>query len=213
MTEVTLAIGAAAVCTDGSAGELKALVVDPASGAVTHLVVEPQREHGLGLGLARLVPFRDADASAEPIALACTEAEFRDLSPAEETLAEFVPGYGSPVQLLPAGEGWRPADDQVAAGETIPLIREMETIPLVPQTDAGTPEVAESGADHVRATDGEVGRLSGLRVEEGSGLVRYVLVRRHPWGHAELAVPISRVAGFDDGVQLSITRQDVRDLA
>ena len=96
MAEVTLAIGAAAVCTDGSAGELKALVVDPARGAVTHLVVEPEREHGLGLGLARLVPFRDADASAEPIALACTEAEFRDLSPAEETLAEFVPGYGAP---------------------------------------------------------------------------------------------------------------------
>ena len=42
----------------------------------------------------------------------------------------------------------------VAAGETIPQIREMETIPLVPQTDAGTPEVEESGADHVRATDG-----------------------------------------------------------
>jgi hypothetical protein len=88
----------------------------------------------------------------------------------------------------------------------------METIPLIPQTDAGTPEVAESGADQVRATDGVVGRLSGLRVEEGSGLVRYVLVRRHLWGHAELAVPISRVAGFDAGVQLSITRQDVRDL-
>ena len=158
MAEVTLAIGAAAVCGDGFRGELKSLVVDPASRAVTHLVVEPEREHGAGLGLARLVPLHYADASAEPIRLACTEAEFKDLSPAEETLAEFVPGYGAPVQLLPPGEGWRGADGPVADGETIPQIREMETIPLIPETEAGTPEVEESRADHVRATDGDVGR-------------------------------------------------------
>jgi hypothetical protein len=40
-----------------------------------------------------------------------------------------------------------------------------------------------------------------------------VLIKRHPWGHAELAVPIGRVSGFGDGVQLSITRREVRALA
>src|ERR1700728_3940838 len=122
MAEVTLVIGAAAVCGDGFPGELKSLVVDPASRAVTHLVIEPER----GVGLARLVPLDHADAAAEPIRLAYTETEFKDLSPAEETLAEFVPGYEVPVQLLPAGEGWRAADGPVADGETIPQIREME---------------------------------------------------------------------------------------
>ena len=93
MAEVTLAIGAAAVCSDGFPGELKALVVDPGPRAVTHLVIEPELEHGAAEGLARLVPLDHADASAEPIRLAYAEAEFKDLSPAEETLAEFVPGY------------------------------------------------------------------------------------------------------------------------
>ena len=213
MAEVTLAIGAAAVCGDGFRGELKSLVVDPISRAVTHLVVEPEREHGTAVGLARLVPLHYADASAEPIKLACSEAEFKDLSPAEETLAEFVPGYGAPVQLLPPGEGWRGADGPVADGETIPQIREMETIPLIPETEAGTPEVEESRGDHVRATDGDVGRLHGLRVDPDSGGVLHVLLKRHPWGHAELAIPISRVSGFDAGVQLSITRKEVKDLA
>jgi len=207
MTEVTLAIGAAAVTSDGFAGEVTSLVVDPRARTVTHLVVEPGREHGTGLGLARLVPLDNADATAEPITLRCTEAEFKDLSPAEETLAEFVPGYEVPVQLLPAGEGWRPADGPVADGETIPQIREMETIPLVPEA-----EVEESRGDQVHATDGHVGQFHGLRVNPDNGQVLAVLLKRHPWGHAELAVPIGKVSGFEAGVQLSITKQEVRDL-
>jgi hypothetical protein len=203
MAEVTLAIGAAAACTDGFPGELKGLVVEPRSRAVTHLVIEPEHAQGL----ARLVPLDHADATAEPIRLGYTEAEFKDLDPAEETLAEFVPGYEGPVQLLPAGEGWRPADDPVAAGETIPQIREMETIPLVPEN-----EVEESRGDQVRATDGHLGQLQGLRVNPENGEVNSVLVKRHPWGHTELAIPIGQVSGFEAGVQLSITKQEAKDL-
>ena len=204
MAEVTLAIGAAAACRDGFPGELKGLVVDPRTRAVTHLVIEPEHAQGL----ARLVPLDHADAAADPIGLRYTEAEFKDLSPAEETLAEFVSGYEAPVQLLPPGQGWRPADGPVAAGGTIPQIREMETIPLVPET-----EVEESVGDHVYATDGHVGQFHGLRVNPDNGEVLAVLLKRHPWGHAELAVPIGRVSGFEAGVQLSITKQEVKDLA
>jgi hypothetical protein len=203
MTEVTLAIGAAAECRDGFCGELKSLVVDPRTRTVTHLVIEPEG----GQGLARLVPLDHADATAEPIRLGYTEAEFKDLAPAEETLAEFVPGYEVPVQLLPAGEGWRPADGPVADGGTIPQIREMETIPLVPEA-----EVEESRGDHVHATDGDVGQFHGLRVNPDNGEVLDVILKRHPWGHAELAIPIGKVLGFEAGVQLSITKHEVKDL-
>jgi hypothetical protein len=204
MAEVTLAIGAAAACRDGFPGELKGLVVDPRTRAVTHLVIEPEHAQGL----ARLVPLDHADAAADPIGLRYTEAEFKDLSPAEETLAEFVSGYEAPVQLLPPGEGWRPADGPVAAGETIPQIREMETIPLVPES-----EVEESRGGQVQATDGHVGPFHGLRVDPDSGAVGHVLVMRHPWGHAELAIPAGAVAGFADDVQLSITKHEVKDLS
>jgi hypothetical protein len=203
MTEVTLAIGAAAECRDGFRGELKSLVVDPRTRTVTHLVIEPEG----GQGLARLVPLDHADATAEPIRLGYTEAEFKDLVPAEETLAEFVPGYEVPVQLLPAGEGWRPADGPVADGGTIPQIREMETIPLVPEA-----EIEESRGDHVHATDGDVGQFHGLRVNPDNGEVLDVILKRHPWGHAELAIPIGKVSGFEAGVQLSITKHEVKDL-
>jgi hypothetical protein len=177
--------------------------VDPRTRTVTHLVIEPEG----GQGLARLVPLDHADATAEPIRLRYTEAEFKDLTPAEETLAEFVPGYEVPVQLLPAGEGWRPADGPVADGGTIPQIREMETVPLVPEA-----EVEESRGDHVHATDGDIGQVHGLRVNPDTGEVLQVLLKRHPWGHAELAIPIGKVSGFEAGVQLSITKQEVKAL-
>jgi hypothetical protein len=213
MAEVTLEVGAAAVCRDGFPGELKALVLDPGTRVVTHLVIEPGRGHGARQGLARLVRLDQADAAADPIQLTLTEAEFKDLPPAEATLAEFVPGYEVPVQLLPAGEGWRGAGGPEADGSTLAQIREMEIVALVPDTAAGTPEAEEGRGDHVRATDGDVGQFHALRIEAATGEARQVLVREHPWGHAEIAIPISAVAGFAVGVQLSITKAQVKDLA
>ena len=45
------------------------------------------------------------------------------------------------------------------------LMLQVTPVWLIPETEAGTPEVEESRGDHVRATDGDVGRLHGLRVD------------------------------------------------
>ena len=43
--------------------------------------------------------------------------------------------------------------------------------------------------------------------------VTHVLVKEgHLWAHKDVAIPFGMVAGFDDGIRLSITRQQVRDL-
>ena len=203
----TLVIGSEAVGSDGYRGEVLAVVVDPAARTVTHLVVEP---HGRA-GLARLVPLELAelaDAEPGPIPLRCTEAEFMSLEPAEETLAEFVPGYPDPVQLLPPG--WRDTGGgPTADGGTILRIPEKETIDIVPPG-----EVEERRGDHVHASDGDVGHLRGLRIDPGSRRVTHVLVREgHVWGHQDVDIPAEMVAGFGDGIRLSVTRQQVRDLA
>ena len=201
----TLVIGSEAVGSDGYRGEVLAVVVDPAARTVTHLVVEP---HGRA-GLARLVPLELAElAGAEPgpIPLRCTEAEFMSLEPAEETLAEFVPGYPDPVQLLPPG--WHGAGGPTADGGTILRIPEKETVDIVPPG-----EVEERRGDHVHASDGDVGHLRGLRIDPGSRRVTHVLVREgHVWGHQDVDIPAEMVAGFGDGIRLSVTRQQVRDL-
>lgn len=203
----TLVIGSEAVGSDGYRGEVLAVVVDPAARTVTHLVVEP---HGRA-GLARLVPLELAelaDAEPGPIPLRCTEAEFMSLEPAEETLAEFVPGYPDPVQLLPPG--WRDTGGgPTADGGTILRIPEKETVDIVPPG-----EVEERRGDHVHASDGDVGHLRGLRIDPGSRRVTHVLVREgHVWGHQDVDIPAEMVAGFGDGIRLSVTRQQVRDLS
>jgi sporulation protein YlmC with PRC-barrel domain len=199
---ITLVIGSDAVCSDGYRGEVLAAVIDPAARTVTHIVVEPKGRQGL----ARLVPLDLLDASPDQIRLACTEEEFKGLEAAEETLAEFVPGYPGPVQLLPAD--WRDAGGPTAEGGAILRIPEKETVDIVPPG-----EVEEHRGAHVHATDGDVGQVRALRIEEGSRQVTHVLVREgRLWDRKDVAIPFEAVAGFDDGIQLSITRQQVRDL-
>jgi hypothetical protein len=196
-------IGSGAVCSDGYRGEVHGVVIRAADGIVTHVVVEPEGRRGL----ARLVPLDLVTAAtADEVQLSCTETEFRDLDAAEQTLAEFVPGQPDPVQVLPPG--WRGAGGPTVAGDTVPRIPEQETVDTVPPG-----EVEEHRGDHVHATDGDVGQLRGLRIDPGSYQVTHVLVREGPlWSRREAAIPFDKIAGFDDGIQLSITRQQARDL-
>lgn len=202
----TLVIGSSAVGSDGYRGEVLALVVNPAARTVTHLVVEP---HGR-TGLARLVPLDLADLAGAPpgqVRLRCTEAEFMSLEPAEETLAEFVPGYPDPVQLLPLG--WRGTGGPTADGGTILRIPEKETVDVLP-----TDEVEEHRGDRVHATDGEAGYLRAVRIDSGSGRVTHVVIRHgHAWDRVDTAIPAEMVASFgDDGIRLSIARRQIEDL-
>jgi hypothetical protein len=125
-TGVTLVIGTDVDCVDRYSTELRCVVLDPVHGTVTHLVAEPKGR----LGLARLVPMDLVEAAGGEIALRCGEAEFKNLAPAEETLAEFVPGNDAPVQLLRSG--WRGAGGPTVEGGTISRIPETETVGLIP---------------------------------------------------------------------------------
>jgi hypothetical protein len=199
---ITLVIGSGAVCSDGYRGEIQGVVVHSAGGTVTHVVVEPEGRRGL----ARLVPLDLVTGTPDEVQLRCTEAEFKSLDPAEQTLAEFVPGYPGPVQVLPAG--WRGAGGPTVEGGTIPRIPEQETVDTLPPG-----EVEERRGDHVHATDGDIGQFHGLRIDPRSRQVTQVLVKEGPiWARKEVAIPFGVIAGFDDGIRLSITRQQVRDL-
>jgi hypothetical protein len=198
----TLVLGSDAACSDGYRGKMLAAVVDPAAGTVTHVVVEPTGR----AGLARLVPFALIDATSGGVQLRCTQADFMELDAAEETLGEFVLGYEVPVQLLPAG--WRDAGGLAVEGDTIPRITEQETIDVIPSGEA-----EERRGARVHATDGDVGELRAFRVDPGTGQVSDVLAREgHLLTHKDVAIPFGDVSGFDDGIQLSITKQQVRDL-
>jgi protein kinase-like protein/PRC-barrel domain protein len=74
-------------------------------------------------------------------------------------------------------------------------------------------EVQVRRGEHVHATDGAIGRVRGLVIDPADHHVTHVLLDEgHLWGHKQVAIPIGSVTGVDDGVRLSLTKDEVRDL-
>jgi sporulation protein YlmC with PRC-barrel domain len=212
---VHFTIGADASGSDGVCGTVSRVVIDPIARTVTHLVVEPKHRQGLG----RLVPLSLVDATAGEIRLRCTTGEFEKLDSAEET--QFVPGtsgyaaYG-PEQVLswpyyglgPAGMGGGLGAGSIGGGMSAGSVSRTVTYDKVPLG-----EVTVRRGQHVQATDGGIGNVQGLVIDARDRHVTHVLLQEgHLWGRKEVAIPIGAVAGADDGIQLSITKQEVRDL-
>ena len=189
-TEFT--IGARASCSDGPCGEVRRIIVDPAAGTVTHLVIEYKHRHQPG----RLVPLDLVDTTAGEVRLSCTIAEFDQLDPAEET--ELVEGRGAGVPTL----GGAPT------GTGIPQLAQFTVEDVVP-----VGEVEMSPGDHVHALDGEIGEVQGFLVDPVDHHVTHVLLKEgHLWGRKKVAIPVSAVTGMAEGIRLNITKKQVEDL-
>jgi sporulation protein YlmC with PRC-barrel domain len=202
--EPEFVIGSEVSCTDGVCGELRRIVVDPVARKLTHLVVAPRLrpEHG------RLVPV-DLVESADPesVRLHCDRARFEALDEAEEK--EFLPGADGSWQYTQEDMLSWPyyglADADRDEGVDNPQVVTQDRVP------EGEAQVRRG--DRVQATDGEVGRVHGLVVEPKDHRVTHLLLEEgHLWGEREIAIPVSAVAGVDDGVSLTLTKDQVRDL-
>jgi len=68
---------------------------------------------------------------------------------------------------------------------------------------------------HVQATDGDIGHVQGLLVDEETWAIRYVIVNTSNWwmGHQVLIAPqwIESVSWDDATVSVNVTRQAVKD--
>jgi sporulation protein YlmC with PRC-barrel domain len=198
-------IGADVVCSDGTCGRLGRVVVDPVARVLTHLVVEPRPGRGLG----KLVPIDVAESSEEAIRLRCSLAEFDALEDAEET--HFLPeagaalGYGSEdvIAWPHYGLGMGPPGTGMGG---MPQAYTYDRVP------AG--EVDVRRGDHVRARDGDIGRVQGLVVDpEDHSVTHLLLDEGHLWGKKRVAIPIGAVKEVEaDGVRVELTKDEVREL-
>lgn len=191
-------IGAHVACTDGEAGEIRRVVIDPVARALTQLVVRPKH----GRILDRLVPLDLVVAADGEVRLRCTLEEFDKLDAAEEV--QFLQGPGgfgyTPMQAL-----WLP---YFAWTRSKAAVTTWETVPLG--------EVDVRRGDKVRARDGEIGHIEGLVVDPADDHVTHVLLQEgHLWGRRQVAIPISVVTKVDaaSGVSVSLTKQEVHDLS
>jgi sporulation protein YlmC with PRC-barrel domain len=207
MTEAAeFVIGASASCADGPCGTVSRVVVDPVANAVTHLVVEPRHPRGP----SRLVPLSLVAGGPHQVALRCSRAELERLGPAEE--AQFVPDLGGysaygpgevlawPYYGLGGGIGMG-----AGTGADGPQVVSYDAVP------AG--EVSVRRGDRVYATDGPIGHVQGLVIEPRDHHVTHVLLQEgHLWGRKDVAIPIGKVAGTDAGIQVTMTKEEVKDL-
>jgi sporulation protein YlmC with PRC-barrel domain len=198
---VPFMIGADVGCTDGACGEVSRLIVNPVAREVTHVVVDPKHQRGLG----RMVPVDLVDATTGQLRLSCTLAEYQALPPAAET--EAVP------DLDPTGHAGYAADRA-----SLPSFLRRLSPPAPPREV--TVDAVPSGAVDVRpglvvrATDGEIGQVRGLLVEPGGHQVTHVLLQKAPgWRRKEVAIPIGAVTKIGTMlIQLSITKRQVEHL-
>ena len=188
--ESQFTIGARANCTDGHCGQVRRLIIDPASETVTHLVIQPGHRQEAG----RLVPVRLVETADGDIRLRCTRAEFGELDHAAER--DLVAGAEAP-QIVEHGG---------VSGAALRQTTVLEDVIPVGETEVGPGEP-------VHAVDGEIGRVQGFLVSPGDDRVTHVLLQEgHLWGRKKIAIPLSAVTGVDAGIRLNLTKQQVEEL-
>lgn len=203
-----LELGTRVTCTDGPAGELADVVVDPTTKRVTHLVVEPRHEPWT----AQLVPVElaDRDDAGSEIALHATVDDVRRL-PAVREIA-YLRTDGLPID----DPDWDVGIDEVYA---LPYYTtyELEPVPLdyaVTYDRVPKGEVEIRRGSSVLSADGhELGDVDGFVVDAGGAITHLVLERGHLWGRREVTIPIGAVAAVaNDVVSLDLSRDDVAGL-
>ena len=200
---VQFTIGSHVRCSDGTRCEVIRVIVNPVDEEITHLVVEP----GHKKAKARLVPLDLVDETDGQVGLRCDRAEFDKLEPAEET--QFMPGAGEGYSGYgPDQVGFWPFYALGPAGMGGTQVVGSLTYDAVPQG-----EVDVQRGDPVEATDGDIGRVQGLVIDQDSRHVTHVLLQEgHLWGRRQVAIPISAVTSTEAGIRLNIPKQAVRDL-
>lgn len=174
-----LALDAPVAATDGPLGRLAHVILNPESGAATHLVV---REDALPNAL-RLVPKKyigRADAHGVSLTIPRKRAgELKEYIQADYYPPSFFLGLAKAEETnLPfAPSGWTFEH---------------------PATPEGS--VALAGHEPVLATDGKVGRVDGVLADPHTGRVTHLLLRRgHLWGAREVQVPAGLVSRYEAG--------------
>jgi sporulation protein YlmC with PRC-barrel domain len=184
-------------CTDGTGGRSTYVVLNPVSRRVTHVVVK----QGTFPRLERLVPVgMVAETSPNQIQLNCSQQELERLEPFIET--EFLPGE-FPYEAYELDE-YRLWPYLLPGDELVPV--EHERVP--------PGELAVHRGSHVRATDGDVGRVDEFLIDRETEHITHLVLREgHLWGQKDVLIPVSEIGQIDeDRVYLTLSKEEVANL-
>ena len=194
---INVPLNAKVIGTDGPSGESTCLIVNPVNQTVTHVVVKekfvPHTEF--------MVPLeRITESTVDTIQLDCTSAELKQMEAFIGTqfvkTDHYMPYYGTDTMMA-----W-----PYTTAEGVDLPAEYEKIP------AGS--LAVRKGTYVQATDGPVGKVDELLLDQESGQVTHLVLREgHLWGKKVVALPVSIVDEVKgEEVFLKVDKQAVGEL-
>jgi hypothetical protein len=184
-------------CTDGLGGRSTYAVLNPVTRMVTHVVVQqasfPHQE--------RLVPVAMvAETSPEQIHLTCSRQELQELESFIET--EFLPGE-FPYASYGLDEFW-----------LWPYVMPGDELGPVQHERVPPGELAVRRGSHVRATNGDVGRVDEFLVDRETEHITHLVLREgHLWGQKDVLIPVSEIGQIDeDRVYLTMSKEEIANL-
>jgi len=204
---MNLALGTTVRCSDGAVRELADIVVDGPGRRVTHLVVQPKRQHEE----ARLVSLELVGEDANGgVSLFCTAETLDGL----ERVREYA--------YLPAGQ--QPEDNpQWDVG-----VEDVLVVPSVEPLDMAEPELdpnvnlmydrVPKGEVELRLTSSvyskdehRLGSVNGVVVDEDGVITMLALQRGHLWWRREISVPVDAIASLEnDVVTLAVEKSELK---
>jgi sporulation protein YlmC with PRC-barrel domain len=186
-------------CADGSWGKCVQVIVNPATGQMTHLVVEEKREPHA----QRLVPI-DMVAEAMPhlIRLRCTVDQ---LAAMEEFIEDQVVRITTPpAPYMSAGA------DYGMWLSTFPFTQEVH----IPHERVPAGEVGLHRGARVHAIDGSVGQVDELLMQPPDGRITHLVLREgHLWGKKDVLIPVEKIKRIEaDTVYLKLSKRQIESL-
>ena len=190
-------INATVECVDGLGGRSTAIILNPISDQITHLVV---REPGL-LGIERLVPVDLVEESTpQLVRLRCTTDELA-------TMQTFIS-----TEFIPVPPGFEPYS--VAGTMLWPYVGLDPDVPAIEHEEIPPGELAVHRWARVHATDGAIGRVDEFLVNPANDHISHLVLREgHLWGQREVTIPVTEIDRIDeDAVYLKLNKRQVAAL-
>jgi sporulation protein YlmC with PRC-barrel domain len=192
-----ISANAEVVCTDGPVGRSTCVILNPVTQQVTHVVVkEKWFPH-----VERLVPVElVTESTPHQIHLRCTIKDLVELDSFTET--EFIQSE-EPFHIYDVEE-YRLWPYVLPEDKMLPV--EFERVP--PE------ELAVHRGAHVRARDGQVGRVDEFLVNVADGHITHLVLREgHLWGQKDVTIPVSEIERIEeDTVHLKLNKASVEAL-
>jgi hypothetical protein len=195
-------LNAKVACSDGECGRSMAVLINPVSDKVTHMVVKenslPNTEY--------IVPEEVvAETENDTIHLRCSKAELEKMDPFVQTeyIRDVTPDYKH-IGMYGIGPFfYEPV--------VIPM-RKLETHVEHLQIPKG--ELAVRRGTKVKATDGPIGTVDEFMVDPDTGHITHLVMREgHLWGQRDVFIPISAISKYrGDTLSLNLDKQQIESL-